>query len=146
MSEALDPNLNHGAYLCGRLLALYDGLQYQAHKAENPKAKVNATVSDRYYTLASTYPALAFPKLTDLGLKHLRKLRPKKWGLAVNIEKEIQEIHTRLAQSGGRFPPALSLEDQGRFAIGYHHQRAEIMTRTGSNKQEPQQDESNEET
>ena len=139
MTEELDPNLNHPAYLCGRLLALYDGLQYQA------QGDVNANVSDRYYSLASTYPALAFPKLTDLGLKHLRKLRRDKPGAAVNIEKEIQEIHTRLAASGAKFPPPLSLEDQGRFAIGYHHQRAESMARAMAKKHERQQNASREE-
>jgi CRISPR-associated protein Csd1 len=139
MSEELDPNLNHPAYLCGRLLALYDGLQYQA------QGEVNANVSDRYYSLASTYPALAFPKLSDLGLKHLRKLRRDKPGAAVNIEKEVQEIHARLAASGAKFPPPLSLEDQGRFAIGYHHQRAESMARAVTKKHERQQNASREE-
>ena len=140
MSEVLDPNMNHRAYLCGRLLALYDGLQYQA------QGEVNASVSDRYYSLASTYPVLAFPKVIDLGLRHLRKLRRDKRGAAVNIEKEIQEIYVRLAASGAVFPPALSLEDQGRFAIGYHHQRAEGMARSIARKQERQQNESREET
>jgi CRISPR-associated protein Csd1 len=140
MSEELDPNLNHCAYLCGRLLALYDGLQFQAHQGQG---EVNATVSDRYYSLASTYPALAFPKLTDLGLSHLRKLRGRdKRGAAVNIEKEIQEIHVRLAASGAVFPPRLSLEDQGRFAIGYHHQKADSIARGIARKQERQQNES----
>ena len=102
-------------------------------------------MSDRYYSLASTYPALAFPKLSDLGLKHLRKLRRDKPGAAVNIEKEIQEIHTRLAASGAKFPPPLSLENQGRFAIGYHHQRAESMARAMTKKHERQQNASREE-
>jgi CRISPR-associated protein Csd1 len=93
--------------------------------------------------LASTYPALAFPKLTDLGLSHLRKLRGRdKRGAAVNIEKEIQEIHVRLAASGAVFPPRLSLEDQGRFAIGYHHQKADSIARGIARKQERQQNES----
>ena len=135
MSEKLDSNLNHPAYICGRLLALYDGLQYQA------QGEVNANVSDRYYSLASTHPALAFPKLNDLGLKHLRKLRRDKPGAAINIEKEIQEIYSRLAT----FPPPLSLENQGRFAIGYHHQRAENMARAVARKQERKQNESREE-
>jgi CRISPR-associated protein Csd1 len=139
MNPELDPNLNYPAYLCGRLLALYDGLQYQA------QGEVNANVSDRYYSLASTCPALAFPKLTDLSLKHLRKLRRDKPGAAINIEKEIQEIHTRLAASGAKFPPPLSLEDQGRFAIGYHHQRAKSMARAIAKKQERLQNETREE-
>lgn len=127
MGEKLDPNLNHAAYLCGRLLALYDGLQYQA------QGEVNANVSDRYYSLASTNPVVAFPKLNDLSLKHLRKLRRDKRGAAVNIEKEIEEIFGRL---GVVFPGPLSLEDQGRFAIGYHHQRADNMARASARKQE----------
>jgi CRISPR-associated protein Csd1 len=139
MSEKLDPNLNHPAYLCGRLLAMYDGLQFQA------QGEVNANVSDRYYSLASTYPALAFPKVIDLGLRHLKKLRRDKRGAAVNIEKEIQEIYVRLAASGAVFPPALSLENQGRFAIGYHHQRADSIARGIAKKQERQQNESREE-
>jgi CRISPR-associated protein Csd1 len=139
MSEELDPNLNHRAYLCGRLLALYDGLQFQA------QGEVNASVSDRYYSLASTYPALAFPKVIDLGLRHLKKLRRDKRGAAVNIEKEIQEIYVRLAAGGAVFPPALSLENQGRFAIGYHHQRADSIARGIAKKQERQQNESREE-
>lgn len=139
MSEELDPNLNHPAYICGRLLALYDGLQYQA------QGEVNANVSDRYYPLASTYPALAFPKLCELGLRHLKKLRRDNRGAAVNIEKEIQEIHTRLAAAGAKFPPQLNIEDQGRFAIGYHHQRAASMARAAARKQERQQNETKKE-
>jgi CRISPR-associated protein Csd1 len=142
MSEALDPNLNHPAYLCGRLLALYDGLQYQAHQGQG---ELNATISDRYYSMASTYPQLAFPKLTELGLKYIRKLGSKdRRGAAVNIQKEIQEIHGRL--TGSVFPARLSLEEQGRFAIGFHHQRAEGMARAAARKQERQRNESGEET
>lgn len=126
MNEELDRSLKYPAYLCGRLLALYDGLQFAA------QGEVNSTVSDRYYSLASTYPALAFPKLVDLGLRHFRKLRRDNRGAAISIEREIQEIYTRLAE----FPPQLNLEDQGRFAIGYHHQRAEGIARAMARKQE----------
>lgn len=130
MSEELDPTLNHSAYLCGRLLAIYDGLQWLA------QGDVNSSVCDRYYSLASTYPALAFPKLCDLGLKHLKKVRRERPGAAINIEREIQELHTRLAAAGAKFPPPLSLEDQGRFAIGYHHQKAESLARARARKEE----------
>ena len=140
MSEELDAGLNHRAYLCGRLLALYDGLQFQA------QGEVNANVSDRYYSLASTYPQLAFPKLNDLAQKHFRKLRRDRRGAAVSIDREMQEIFARLAGAGAVFPPALSLEDQGRFAIGFHHQRAEGMARAAARKQERQKNESGEET
>ena len=122
MNEQIQPTLDHPAYLCGRLLAAYDNLQYQT-------GAVNVSSVDRYYSLASTYPELAFPKIEQLGLKHLRKLRRDNRPAAFSIEKEIQEIHARLAGQEARFPSALSLADQGRFAIGFHHEKAEARRR-----------------
>lgn len=118
MTEELNRDEIHAAYVCGRLLAMFDGLQY----AVSPN--LNQRVADRYYSLASTNPQLAFPKLVDLGLKHTRKLRQDKPGLAINIERDIQGL---LQTIGVVFPPPLGLEDQGRFALGFHHQRAAIL-------------------
>lgn len=130
MSENLDPAQRHPAYLSGRLLAAYESLQYAVNKSE-----VNQTVTDRYYTLASTYPAIAFPKLEDLGQKHLRKLRRENPGARVRIEQEISKLHLEIEQACGfRFPPALDLEAQGRFALGYHHQRAHQMAQAQAQK------------
>ena len=130
MSEKLDDSQRDPAYLCGRLLAVYDYLQYKA------QGELNSSVADRYYTLASSYPALAFPKASDLGLKHLRKLRRINYGLMVNIDKQIQEIHGLLAMQGAQFPGRLSLVDQGKFAIGFHHQRANYFQSTKSEQPE----------
>jgi CRISPR-associated protein Csd1 len=129
MSEGLDPAQRHPAYLSGRLLAVYEGLQYAASD------QVNQTVTDRYFSLASTYPALAFPKLEDLGQKHLRKLRRDNRGAWFRIGEEIDRLHVEIEQACGfRFPAALNLEDQGRFALGYHHQRAHQMTQAQARK------------
>ncbi|MBV9295259.1 MAG: type I-C CRISPR-associated protein Cas8c/Csd1 [Acidobacteriaceae bacterium] len=123
MSESLDSGQRHPAYLSGRLLAVYESLQYAVNRG------VNQTVTDRYYSLASTNPALAFPKLEDLGQKHLRKLRRENPGARVRIEQEIGKLHVEIEQACGfRFPALLDLEAQGRFALGYHHQRAHQMT------------------
>lgn len=131
MNEALDSGQSEPAYLCGRLLAIYDSLQYQA------QGELNMTVADRYYSLASTNPTAAFPRVDDLGQKHLRKLRRDKRGVMIAVERDIQQIHQLLADKcGARFPGPLSLEDQGRFAIGFHHQRAESMARAAARKQE----------
>lgn len=119
MNESLDPNQEHPAYLCGRILAIYDALQYQA------QGDVNVTIADRYYGLASTYPQLAFPKLETLSKAHLRKLRRDNGAAAYAISKQIDELTDRLVAHDAKYPAQLSLEDQGRFAIGYHHQKAE---------------------
>lgn len=130
MTESLDPAQRHPAYLCGRLLAVYQGLQYQAQGGE-----VGQTIVDRYYTLASTYPALAFPKMEGLGKKHLQKLRRDKAGARVAIEKEIDRLCGEIEQACGyRFPQALDLDGQGRFALGYHHQRAHHMAQAQERK------------
>jgi len=129
MAERLDPALDHPAYLCGRLLAVYDGLQYAA------QGEVNVTVADRCYTLASTHPRLAFPKLANLSRKHLRKLRRDKPGAAFAIDCQIQTLHELLAAKGAKYPSALDLEEQGRFAIGFHHQRAERARAIASKKE-----------
>lgn len=119
MTEELDLEQKNAAYICGRLLAEYDGLQRAA------QSNVNQSVADRYYSLASTCPQIAFPRIEDLGNKHLRKLRRDKPGAAVAIERRLQELHGVLEQASDyEFPARLSLEDQGRFALGFHHQRA----------------------
>ena len=133
MSAELNANEDHQAYLCGRLLAMFDGLQYAASGSG-----LNQTVADRYYTLASTYPQLAFPKIEDLGMKHLRKLRRDSPGAAVRIERDMDEVRQRL---GAVFPGALSLEEQGRFALGFHHQRANQIKRAMDAKEAKQQKE-----
>jgi CRISPR-associated protein Csd1 len=130
LTERLDTASEHPAYLCGRLLAVYDGLQWAAHEQG-----VGVTVADRYFSLASTYPAIAFPKVIDLGQKHLRKLRRDNYGAATAIEKEIQSILGRFGGNDAKFPGRLTLEDQGRFAIGFHHQRAESIAQATERKQ-----------
>ena len=123
MNAELNPAESNPAYLCGRLLALFDTLQYYASES-----KLNQTVADRYYTLASTFPCLAFPKLEDLGLKHMRKLRGGKRsaGIATAIDRQMNEIR---GQIGTEFPGQINLVNQGRFALGFHHQRAEGFKR-----------------
>ncbi len=135
MTESLDSGQNHRAYLCGRLLAEYEGLQFEASRGAG-ESKVNQSVADRYYSLASTCPQIAFPKIEDLGMKHLRKLRRDNRGAAVAIERRLQELHGILEQAAAyRFPAMLNLEDQGRFALGYHHQRAHSMAQARAKKE-----------
>jgi CRISPR-associated protein Csd1 len=116
MSAQLDENLDHPAYLCGRLMAAYGAIQYAAQK------DTNVNVIDRYYSMAMTNPRLAFPKLDQLCQAHLKKLRRDNPGARYRLEQLIDELALRI---GGVFPTNLSLEDQGRFVLGYHHQKAE---------------------
>ncbi len=136
MPEVLDAREQHPAYLCGRLLAVYESIQYNSAG----ETKVNQTVADRYYSLASTRPALAFPRLADLGQKHLRKLRRDKRGAMVRLEQQIQDILGQIERAAGcRFPASLDLDGQGRFVLGYHHQHAADRAAARAHKQQQDQ-------
>jgi CRISPR-associated protein Csd1 len=60
---------------------------------------------------------------------HLAKLENR--GRAVNFERTIGEIMEGLRD----FPPHLSLPDQGRFAVGYYHQRQAFFTSSKKDQQ-----------
>jgi len=120
MSEGLDQNCTIPAYVCGRLMAEFENLQRSSSESE-----VNSSILDRHFALASTYPAVAFPKIENLAQKHLRKLRRDKPSAAYAIDGRLQELHSLLQpSSSGAYPGKLGLDGQGLFALGYYHQKA----------------------
>jgi CRISPR-associated protein Csd1 len=112
-------NTNPG-YLLGRLFAVLEKIQ------EESSPGINATIRDRFYGSASSTPVTAFPHLMKLKNYHLAKLENR--GRAVNLEKQISEVLDKLSAYDA-FPPHLSLNDQGRFAVGYYHQRQAFFTK-----------------
>jgi ABC-type dipeptide/oligopeptide/nickel transport system ATPase component len=50
------------------------------------------------------------------------------------IEKQIGEIVSKL-DANGAFPAHLNLQEQGRFAVGYYHQRQDFFTRKDNDKE-----------
>jgi CRISPR-associated protein Csd1 len=122
---SLDNQNPNAAYRLGRLFAVLERIQEEA----NPG--LNATIRDRYFGAASSSPRMVFPVLNRLKNHHLAKLDNR--GRAVNLERLVGEIVDGLDASDP-FPASLSLADQGRFAVGYYHQRQHPMTyRTGGN-------------
>ncbi len=131
MSEGLDSTCAIPAYVCGRLMAEYENLQRASSESE-----VNSSVLDRYFGLASTYPAVAFPKVGILGQKHLRKLRRDRPSAAWAIDARLQELHALLNPTDtGAYPAKLGLEGQGLFALGYYHQKAWSTAQARDRKQ-----------
>jgi CRISPR-associated protein Csd1 len=118
ISVSLDRSNTTPGYLLGRLFSVLESIQEAALHT------VSASIKDRYYGSASAMPAGVFPVLMRGAQNHLSKAikDPKGKGLAVSLEKEAQQIIDGL---GCEFPKTLRLEDQGRFAIGYYHQRNE---------------------
>ncbi len=115
-----EANINVG-YRLGRLFAVLEKIQEEAHPG------INATIRDRFYGAASSTPVTVFSTLLKLKNHHLSKLENR--GRAVNMEKRIGNIMEGLSD----FPAQLRIEDQGRFAIGYYHQRQDFFKTTDSN-------------
>lgn len=123
MTEKLDPESKDSAYLCGRLFAVFDRLQYLA------QGGVNAGVVDRYYASASVTPSLVMGRLFRNAQFHLAKIGG---GVATNVTKDFETLSEAL---GATFPTVLDLEAQGRFALGYYHQKAEYRHRSEERKE-----------
>ena len=111
LTVALDESNSNIGYRLGRLFAVLEKVQEEA----NPG--INATIRDRYYGAASSTPVSVFSTLLKLKNHHISKLVNK--GRATNLEKLIGQIMDAVTD----FPPNLIMRDQGRFAIGYYHQR-----------------------
>ena len=111
-------NINKG-YRLGRLFATLEKIQSEASPG------INATIRDKFYGAASSTPVTVFGNLMRLKNHHLSKLEHP--GRKVFFEKLLTEIMDGIAASG--FPTHLTLDDQGRFAIGYYHQTQGFYTK-----------------
>lgn len=103
-------NLNQG-YLCGRLFAVLENLQYAANGQD--------TIRSSYMNAASSTPAAVFPTILKLSNSHYGKLAKDKKGLANFYDNQKKEIMALIQD----FPSTLTLNDQGRFFLGYYHQK-----------------------
>lgn len=114
----LDIENPSSAYRLGRLFAALEKIQEEASPG------LNATIRERYYGAASSTPVAVFTTLLRLKNHHLPKLSK---GRGVNFEKLLAEIMAGVTD----FPVHLNLPDQGRFAVGYYHQRQAFFTKPG---------------
>ncbi len=110
----IDPDNTHPAYLCGRLLAVLESVQYAAIPG------AGTTITDRFFGTASSAPALVFGRLLRGAQAHLGKLRRERPGTYGALQKRLEEVQANLTS----YPKTLTLEQQGLFALGYYHQRA----------------------
>lgn len=115
LQVALDETQASIGYRLGRLFSVLEKIQEEA----NPG--INATIRDRYYGAASSTPVAVFQTLMRLKNHHLAKLENR--GRVVNLERLIGEIMDGVDD----FPTVLSLPEQGRFTVGYYHQRQALF-------------------
>lgn len=120
----LDKDNTNQGYLCGRLFAVLDKVQEDANHINS--------IRERYMNAASSTPATVFATILNLSTHHAENLKNE--GSKVYYEKLKQEIISKISADG--FPAHLNLQDQGRFFVGYYHQRQDFFTKKeDSNKQ-----------
>jgi len=120
---SLDKQNTHTGYRLGRLFAVLEKIQEEASPG------LNATIRDRYYGAASGSPVSVFFTLMKLSKHHLPKLST---GRAVYFERLIGEIMSEIED----FPAHLPIAGQGRFAIGYYHQRQDFFQKKTEDTEE----------
>ncbi len=125
ISVSLDKSNTNVGYRLGRLFAALEHIQEDASGG-----KLNSTIRDRFYGAASSTPGTVFVTLLRLNKHHMTSLRKEKPGLFVERDKLVGEIINEGMDGTLGFPSLLDLQDQGRFAIGYYHQRQDFYKQT----------------
>lgn len=95
-------------YRLGRLFAVLEKAQSDTNR------EMKSTINSKYFSSASSTPAVVFPVLLKLAQHHIAK---SEWGF--KSSKSIEEILSGV----DKFPAYLNLEEQGMFMLGYYHQR-----------------------
>lgn len=107
----LDKSNTNQGYLCGRLFAVLENLQYAANKQDS--------IRSGYMNAAASTPSAVYPTILKLSNSHYSKLAKDKKGLAIYFDNQKKEIMAQISD----FPDTLDLSDQGRFFLGYYHQK-----------------------
>lgn len=121
MEIMLDKRNTNQGYLCGRLFAVLDRIQEDANGI--------SSIRERYMNAASSTPSSVFATILNLSSHHLENLSNE--GKEVFYEKLKQEIIDKISSDG--FPAHLDLQDQGRFFVGYYHQRQDFFNKKEEN-------------
>ena len=116
---SLDKENTNLGYRLGRLFAILEKAQRDA------LGNVNASLRDRFIGSASTRPSLVFPQLLKNAQFHVSKCSKQHPGYDIRFAKLTGEIVADMQT----FPSILSLDDQGRFMLGYYHQNLVLYQR-----------------
>lgn len=101
-------------YRLGKLFAVLEKAQNDTNR------EMKSTINSKYFSSASSTPAVVFPVLLKLAQHHIAK---SEWGF--KSSQAIEDILSGVDE----FPAYLNLEEQGMFMLGYYHQRKALFTK-----------------
>jgi CRISPR-associated protein Csd1 len=123
VTAALNAGERNPAYVCGRLMCVFEQIQYAA------LGDVNATVTEKFFGSFSAAPAVVIGRLYANAQNHLRRLRGEKPDSYLALDTLLTEVSGLLKrEEDGRTQLTLPrhqlcLIEQGLFALGYYHQK-----------------------
>lgn len=120
MESKLDEKNRSVAYLCGRLFAVIETMQWKA------VGDVNNGVKERYFTAAASQPAYI------IGMLLTKNVPIYQHKIGGYLAKELNEIAGNISERGS-LPLRFSVIEQGEFALGYYFQRNHKKDTTESN-------------
>jgi len=119
MKSTLDEANTSLAYLCGRLFAVIESMQWKA------MGKVNNGVKERFFAATASQPSILGTLLTKNVPIYQHKIKGY-------LAKELNEITVKISKIGS-FPRRFSTIEQGEFALGYYFQKNHKKETTESN-------------
>lgn len=114
----LNDGYENTEYVLGRIFAVLESIQKDA----NPS--ITTTIRERYFNSACATPEAIFPILFKLKNSHIKKIERENTGAKIYYENILMELMGKISinEKVGGFPKRLTLEEQGRFILGYYHQ------------------------
>jgi len=122
LTMALNSQETDQGYLLGRMFAVLEKAQKDA------LGNLNATIVDKYLNSALSSPQTVFSLLLKLFEKHVAKSEN------YYTKKLIEEIMSSIPSSG--FPKILNMEQQGKFIVGYYHQKQALYQKKSDKNDE----------
>jgi CRISPR-associated protein Csd1 len=121
ITMSLNEESQNVPYRLGRLFAVLERVQSEKNK------EMGSTITSKYFSSASTTPAVVFPVLLKLAQHHIAK---SDWGFKTNqaIEQILSGVDI--------FPAYLTLEEQGMFMLGFYHQKQAFFIKKEDKKEE----------
>ena len=118
--DMLDTSNTNIGYLCGRLFATLEQIQYLANRTD--------TIRQRFINAASTTPMAVFPTLLKLSVHHEVNLHSND---LIKLKRKIIDMFPVQ-----KFPAHLNFEEQGCFFVGYYQQKTLLCMPKKENKLE----------
>jgi len=103
-------NTNDVPYNMGALFSVLEEIQ------EKVNPQINTTIKDKYFNSASATPSTIFPIIIALSQNHLKKMEKRN---KIYFDSKLTKILGKI----DNFPTRMTLPEQGRFVLGYYHEK-----------------------